>query len=303
MDGFRDRMNRGTSDRGAYDRYDRSRRGSFSAASGGVSTDEVMQIIDDSNGKQLDVIQDFFEYAKEDKIASDKQILSAINGVMSAVAAKEKAPVQAPAPAPVPVEPASSPIQEQILRTASSNNDLLAQFAEEQLPMLVRGNSSILNQIRTNLDEKDEILREILSNSYSSPAAPAPVVSDNEEVLAAAANNNALLNAIRSEIAGVQAEVRRSNERALENNDAPLDTEDTFTKAQADELYKAMEENIHAECVKVYRNVQKVVEDQNASIVNEVKGSVGGIKGLAVVNLVLLILNLAALLLRIFDFI
>lgn len=297
MDGFRDRMNRGTSDRGAYDRYDRSRRGSFSAASGGISPDEVMQIIDDSNGKQLDVIQDFFEYAKEDKAAADKQILSAINGVMSAVSAKE--PVQASAP----VDSSKDSITEQILRTTSSNNDLLSQFAEEQLPMLVRGNSSILNQIRTSLDEKDEILREILNNTYSSPAAPAQPASDNEEVLAAAANNNALLNAIRSEIAGVQAEVRRTNERAVENEDAPLDSEDTFTKAQADELYKTMEENIHAECVKVYRNVQKVVEDQNAAIVNEVKGSIGGLKGITIVNLILLILNLAALLLRIFDFI
>lgn len=262
MDGFRDRMNRGGYDRGGYDRYDRNRRGSFSAASS-ISADEVMQIVDDSNAKQLDYINDFFADARDDKNESDKQILAAIESVKNVVANKESAVVTEDSPV--------GSVSEQILRTATSNNDLLTQFAEEQLPMLVRGNSSTLNQIRTEIAQNEDLLKEFL-------------------------------NAIRSDVAGVQAEIRKSNER-VEDEDAPLDTEDVFTKAQADEMYKNMEENVHAECVKVYRNVQKVVEDQNATLVSEVKSSIGGVKGLTILNLVLLILNLAAVLLRIFDII
>ena len=324
MDGFRDRMNRGTSERGSYDRYERTaRRSSYgSAAPAGLSAEEVSQIIDDNNAKQLDVITDMFEDAKDDRLESEKQILTAIDDVIAAVAENraeiaamaEREPAvpeeEVQAPVYAPQEPVDSPATEEILRTVASNSDLLQQFAEEQLPMLVRGNSSILNQIREDLAEKDEVLREILEKAsqqqapvaYEAPSAS----SGNEEILSAAANNNALLNALRSEVAAVQTEIRRTSDKLSAKADAentPLDTDDAFTKTQADEMYKALEEDIHGECVKVYRNVQKVIEDQSVATIEGVKASVGGIKGLTVVNLLLLIVNLAALVLYILQII
>ena len=318
MDGFRDRLNRGTTERASYDRYDRAaRRSTYGAAAAeaqpqvqvqpGLSAAEVSQIVDGLNGKQLDMIAELLEEANKERFESENQILAAIDDVIDIVSQKEAEPAQ---PAffdePEPAEPVVDQTSEEILRAVNSNGDILAQFAEEQLPMLVRGNSSVLNPIRLDLEAKDELLKEILNNSSQlQPQEPVQAVNNNDEVLSAAANNNALLNALRSEVAGVQAEIRRTNERlaASADEDAPLDNEDLFTKAQAEAMYKNLEENIHAECVKVYRNVQKVIEDQNSATGDTVRGSIGGLTGLSILNLVLVFLNLAALLLRIFGII
>lgn len=307
MDGFRDRLNRGNSERGSYDRYDRgARRSSYGApASAGVNIDEIAQLVDESNGKQLDVINDLFEDAKDDRYESEKQILAALEDVILAVQKNADSAKDTEEVKEVAESENAQASNEEILRTVTSNADLLAQFAEEQLPMLIRGNSSILNQIRESLDEKDDILREILRNSSSQQEVSAPSTS-NDEVLSAAATNNALLNALRSDIAGIQSEIRSTADRISANADeenAPLDSDDRLTKAQADEMYKSMEEMVHGECVKVYRNVQKVLEDQNGTITASVKSGVGGIKGLTIINLVLLILNLVALLAHVFGII
>ena len=305
MDGFRDRLNRGTSERGSYDRYDRSRsRSSYAApASAGVSADEIAQLLDESNGKQLDVINDLFEDAKDDRFESEKQILTALEDVIAAIESSKNAP----APEPVKEEVVETPITlvqdeeareqaEKILRTVSANADLLEQFAEEQLPMLVRGNSTILNQIRESLDEKEELLREILNNSSRPQEMPQNNNSGlGDEVLNAATTNNALLNALRSDVAGIQAELRSTTDRLAANaatDESPLDSEDTLTRAQAEEMMKNMEETVHGECVKVYRNVQKVLEDQNGTVAESVKKGVGGLKGLVIVNILLSLFNL-----------
>lgn len=314
MDGFRDRMNRGPADRGSYDRYDRgSRRSSYGApapSQPSFNPDEIAQLVEDSNAKQLDVINDFFEDAKVDRFESEKQIISAIDEVIAEVKEVKKVAAEQAIPAPAPVQvPQSdnSEISNEILKVANSNADLLAQFAEEQVPMLIRGNSAVLNQIRESILESDETLRELVRNSNKPQASsPAGGSSLNDEVLSAATTNNALLNALRSDIAAVQSEIRSANERMSANaddNNAPLDTEDGFTKAQADEMYKNMEDLVHGECVKVYRNVQKVLEDQNVAVAETVKSSVGGLKGLAIINLILLLLNLVAVVANILEII
>ncbi len=304
MDGFRDRLNRGTSDRGSYDRYDRARsRSSYAApASSGVSADEIAQLLDESNGKQLDVINDLFEDAKDDRFESEKQILTALEDVIAAIESSKNVPT--PKPTKEAVETPITLVQdeeareqaEKILRTVSANADILEQFAEEQLPMLVRGNSTILNQIRESLDEKEELLREILNNS----SRPQEIPQNNnsglgDEVLNAATTNNAQLNALRSDVAGIQAELRSTSDRLAANaaaDESPLDSEDTLSRAQAEEMLKSMEETVHGECVKVYRNVQKVLEDQNGTVAESVKKGVGGLKGLVIVNILLALFNL-----------
>lgn len=312
MDGFRDRMNRGSSERGSYDRYERSpRRSSYGAApqASGIGADEIAQIIEESNGKQLDVINDFFEEAKDDRFESEKQILSAIDDLIAAVNTKET--VVADDKEDEIVSDASEQVStEEILRVVTSNADLLAQFAEEQLPMLVRGNSSILNQIREALAEQDDSIRRLSDEVARNAAAPQDIYSqpsnNNEEVLNAATTNNALLNALRSDVAGIQAEIRSTSERLAakaESDNGPLDEEDVLTKAKAEEWYKNLDETIHADCVKVYRNVQKLLEEQNSGSDDNVKKEIGGLKVLAVFNLVLLILNLVATLVKLLGII
>ena len=314
MDGFRDRLNRGTQERGTYDRYERtSRRGMYSQGSQSVpSIDEIAQLVDESNGKQLEVINDLFEDAKDDRFESEKQILAAIDELIETVN-REEAKEDDDSRYEVRNEDdglytelkASS---EEILRTVNSNSDLLQQFAEEQLPMLIRGNSSILNQIREALSDQEDMIKKISDEieRTSENNVGVNTSNGNEEVLNVASTNNALLNALRSDVAGIQAEIRNTTDRLSKKADeenSPLDDEDVLTKSKAEDMYKKLDETIHNDCVKVYRNVQKLMEEQNAGADDSIKKSIGGLRLLSIINLILLLLNLLALLAKIFEII
>ena len=314
MDGFRDRLNRGTQERGTYDRYERtSRRGMYSQGSqSGPSIDEIAQLVDESNGKQLEVINDLFEDAKDDRFESEKQILAAIDELIETVN-REEAKEDDDSRCEVKNEDdglytelkASS---EEILRTVNSNSDLLQQFAEEQLPMLIRGNSSILNQIREALSDPEDMIKKISDEieRTSENNVGVNTSNGNEEVLNVASTNNALLNALRSDVAGIQAEIRNTTDRLSKKADeenSPLDDEDVLTKSKAEDMYKKLDETIHNDCVKVYRNVQKLMEEQNAGADDSIKKSIGGLRLLSIINLILLLLNLLALLAKIFEII
>lgn len=314
MDGFRDRLNRGTQERGTYDRYERtSRRGMYSQGSqSGPSIDEIAQLVDESNGKQLEVINDLFEDAKDDRFESEKQILAAIDELIETVN-REEAKEDDDSRYEVRNEDdglytelkASS---EEILRTVNSNSDLLQQFAEEQLPMLIRGNSSILNQIREALSDQEDTIKKISDEieRTSENNVGVNTSNGNEEVLNVASTNNALLNALRSDVAGIQAEIRNTTDRLSKKADeenSPLDDEDVLTKSKAEDMYKKLDETIHNDCVKVYRNVQKLMEEQNAGADDSIKKSIGGLRLLSIINLILLLLNLLALLAKIFEII
>ena len=80
------------------------------------------------------------------------------------------------------------------------------------------------------------------------------------------------------------------------------------TEAGRDELYmyslrKMADENVHKECVKVYRNVQAVVVEEGAkqteglemvsAKVNSVKGKAGAALGISIVTLILVICSVA----------
>ena len=314
MDGFRDRLNRGTQERGTYDRYERtSRRGMYSQGSqSGPSIDEIAQLVDESNGKQLEVINDLFEDAKDDRFESEKQILAAIDELIETVN-REEAKEDDDSRYEVRNEDdglytelkASS---EEILRTVNSNSDLLQQFAEEQLSMLIRGNSSILNQIREALSDQEDMIKKISDEieRTSENNVGVNTSNGNEEVLNVASTNNALLNALRSDVAGIQAEIRNTTDRLSKKADeenSPLDDEDVLTKSKAEDMYKKLDETIHNDCVKVYRNVQKLMEEQNAGADDSIKKSIGGLRLLSIINLILLLLNLLALLAKIFEII
>ena len=314
MDGFRDRLNRGTQERGTYDRYERtSRRGMYSQGSqSGPSIDEIAQLVDESNGKQLEVINDLFEDAKDDRFESEKQILAAIDELIETVN-REEAKEDDDSRYEVRNEDDGlytelKSSSEEILRTVNSNSDLLKQFAEEQLPMFIRGNSSILNQIREALSDPEDMIKKISDEieRTSENNVGVNTSNGNEEVLNVASTNNALLNALRSDVAGIQAEIRNTTDRLSKKADeenSPLDDEDVLTKSKAEDMYKKLDETIHNDCVKVYRNVQKLMEEQNAGADDSIKKSIGGLRLLSIINLILLLLNLLALLAKIFEII
>ena len=102
MDGFRERMGRGSSDR--FDRSDRfddsrydrgSRRSSYgSPMQGGpmggpqgmsASIDEIAQIVDESNAKQLNVMGDMAEDTKDYIYSSEQKIKSSIEALQKSL--------------------------------------------------------------------------------------------------------------------------------------------------------------------------------------------------------------------------
>lgn len=313
MDGFRDRMNRGSSDR--FDRGDRfdesrfdrgARRGSYGApqAQPSVSTEEIAQIIDDSNANQLNVISDFnedtkdFIYSSNQKLQNSLDILQkAIENVANDVTKLDEKEVE------VPVIEQAAPVnnecQDEILRIARDNSDLLSQLAEEQVSMLIRGNSSLLSNISESLEEKGDLIRELINltrdqqnqQPQMTPVMPLPDTGANEEVLQTVVNNNTLLNALRAEVAGIQAEMRDSHTPNETDESGPLDAT-PVTKEEMDLLYRDMEDHVHKECVKVYKNVQAALEAQNGAVDASVKKGTGGLKLLVIFNLILTVINI-----------
>lgn len=79
--------------------------------------------------------------------------------------------------------------------------------------------------------------------------------------------------------------------------ESKLDALDSLTEAQLTERLNALEENVHKECVKVYRNVQAVVTEESGRI-NEalaeakkdaasIRGRLGAILGFSVAAMIL----------------
>ena len=96
MDSIRDRFggrDRMGSDRGGRDRYDRperddmgermSRRNTPSYGSDDVGIDDIANVIEQSNSKQLEVFADCIDDVKDEVYASEKEIMKALDQIAS----------------------------------------------------------------------------------------------------------------------------------------------------------------------------------------------------------------------------
>ena len=253
MDNFRDRFaSRGGRDRyersdraDRYDRYERDdrddrydrdepdERSSRRAPSYGgdsVQIDDIANAVDKSNGKQLEVIADCFDDVKDEVVASEKEILKAIDRIADSADAARGQYVNA-APAQPAIDPA---MKEEILAAVFSNTNLL-------------------NSIRETLDKKEQ-----------------------------------------DELAK-QAEIPAEAEEEAPAKD-PL-------KEALGELYNNLEDHVHKENVKCYRNVQAALTEQGTQIVGQNKKSLTFLKIFAIINLALTVVNIALLVCFLFGII
>lgn len=120
------------------------------------------------------------------------------------------------------------------------------------------------------------------------PAQPAIDPSLKEDILAAIFSNTNLLNSIR-ETLDKKEEV--PVEAAPEEAPAEVPADDPLKKALA-ELYSNLEDHVHKENVKCYRNVQAAVNEQATAIVEQNKKSLGFLKVFAIINLVLTVVGI-----------
>ncbi len=232
MDGFRERLSgrfersseRGSLDRSNADRYERSPR-SASGSLDGSGVKLVTEVIDKSNTKQLEIISEFFDEAKDERVVIEKEVLQALDE-----------------------------------------------------------NASLLNEIRIDLSEQMRV------------PAPAPVQAPSvdstakEEIMQAVLGNTALLNMVRQEIAA--------------SKEVPVELaakEPSFDMEALGNYFKNMEDHVHKENVKCYRNVQAVVTEESAQATGQTKKNMGSIKILSIISIVLSIVNIGLLTAYIFG--
>ncbi|HOO29218.1 MAG TPA: hypothetical protein PLU43_12200 [Lachnospiraceae bacterium] len=262
MDGFRERFSgrfdrsteRGGSDRNNQDRYERTARKAPSSGYGAserLGLEEITEAIDKSNTKQLEIIGDFFDEAKDDRLTSEKDILQALDENAGLV---------------------------------DKNTSLLQQNAE-----LIRQNADVLNDIRIKALDRAQAPAPV-------PAPPVQIPSVDgaakEEIMQALLSNTSLLNMMRQEIAVYRTEPEPEK---------PAEDESQAVITAIDNYFKNMEDHVHKENVKCYRNVQAAVTEQNVQTVDETKKNLGALKVFAIVSMVLSVVNIGLLAAYIFG--
>ncbi|MFT3984598.1 MAG: hypothetical protein QM697_11875 [Lachnospiraceae bacterium] len=249
MDGFRERLSgrfersseRGGLDRSGADRYERSQRSTAAGNFDGSGIKVVTEVIDKSNTKQLEIISDFFDEAKDERAAIGKELLQALD----------------------------------------ENTEILDKSAE-----MIRHHTELLNDIRVDLSEQ----------ARTPAQTPAPVhvpsvdSTAKEEIMQAVLGNTTLLNMVRQEIA--------ASRKVLAE---PSAEEASLNMEEIDVYFKNMEDHVHKENVKCYRNVQAVVTEQGAQTVEQTKKSLGTLKVFTIISIVLSIVNIGLLAAYIFG--
>ena len=255
MESMRDRFSgrdRMGSDRGGRDRYDRQerpdrmdrqdmgmgerplRRGS-SYDLDGLQIEDIADVVEQSNSKQLEVFADCIDDVKDEVFASEKEIMKALDQVAASVSNPRSSRVQESVTAQM--DPAS---KEEILRAVANNTDLLL------------------------------AIREVLDKKEAEPA-------------------------VAEEAPAAEPEKEEQPEQKEEAAD-PLST--TLSK-----YYSDMEEHVHKENVKCYRNVQAAITEQSTQVVEQNRKSLTLLKIFTIASTVLTLVNIVLLLGYILGFI
>lgn len=255
MESMRDRFSgrdRMGSDRGGRDRYERqerpdrmerqdmgmgerSMRRSPSYDLDGLQIEDIADVVEQSNSKQLEVFADCIDDVKDEVFASEKEIMKALDQVAASVSGGSR----------------SSRLQESV--TAQMDP-----ASKEEILRAVAGNTDLLLAIREVLDKKEP-----------EPAA--------EEVPA--------------------AEAEKPEEPAQQEEAA-----DPMTTALS-KYYSDMEEHVHKENVKCYRNVQAAITEQSTQVVEQNRKSLTLLKIFTIASTVLTLVNIVLLLGYILGFI
>ncbi len=322
MDGFRERLN-GRYDRsgmrgsgyermGGEDRYESDRYERAPRRSEGISLDALNDTVNDAitkaNQEQLNVIADFFDEAKADRMESERAIIDALSHSIND-AASARRPDDAPAMAAggaagAQIDGAGAETLARIERIAGQNAESLNESSEmlERSVEGIRSNTEILNDIRIRLSAlestSDELksasgdlsdrIRESISEMGS--RGPAPVAmpmqdltvdfsAEKEEIIGAVGDNRAILNMIRQDVLNGFAK-KEAEEESEEGKPVPLSSED------AANYYKELEDHVHKEAVKCYRNVQSALSEQGAEANKGLEKSVAGMRIMVLLALI-----------------
>ncbi len=321
MDGFRERLS-GRYDRSGMrssgydrmqgeDRYESDRFERASRRSEGLSQEAVSEAVNDAitraNREQLGVIADFFDEAKADRMESERAIIDALS--KQAPAAAHSATTAASSQPIAVVDEANAETLARIERIVGQNAESLNESSEMLTRNVdsLRSNSEALGEIRnamgTLLSSNEEMkntsselrdsLRQGLAEISNRVAAPSPLQdltidfsSEKDEIIGAVGDNRAILNMIRQDV--LNGFARKESEEESEEKVTPLSAED------AGNYYRELEEHVHKECVKCYRNVQSALTEQAGEANKDVEKSIAGMRIMVLLSLIFSILGFGA---------
>ncbi len=131
------------------------------------------------------------------------------------------------------------------------------------------------------------------------------LIAESLEKIRAIQQDTECLEALQEKLTGKMTEVEGNLRAGLVSSEQSI-------LEQMSERIATAEENVHKECVKVYRNVQAVVTEegtkQNETLgqisdkVVSVKGKVGAVLGISIVSLILSLGSVALLVLQMLNF-
>ena len=365
MDGIKDRMsgryerNHQSESQGYYQPSYREfeqrpleRPGRSAAVNNGVSIEEINAAISNSNQEQINVLAEYFDEAKADRMESERAIIEALSdriGEMisnATISAKEEevevAEDESAAetveevveevveeqpeeefeePADVQEEnemnafPAIDPeVFQRIERIVGQNSEGISEneeIAQRSLEFL-RNQTSVLNTIKDEV----EAIKENQNSAEVHVAAPAPVPSfsdltidfseEKDEIISAVNDNRAILNMIRQDVLNGFSKFETIAEEpdpyAVEHTEEPQEEEETpapelLSKELGEKHFQSIEDLIHSECVKVFKNVKKTIEEENEKAAAETKKTISGMRIFLIASLAL---NAIILLLLVF---
>ncbi|MCR5106736.1 MAG: hypothetical protein K6B28_01090 [Lachnospiraceae bacterium] len=192
---------------------------------------------DFGSSRQLDLIQDYLEEANEDRRATGKEIIHAVDG-----------------------------------------------------------NSKKIDKSLEVLDELKESVNKVVSQESEAETIDIEELShkNKEEILEAILNNTNLIGALKEEL-----EKRAEEEKALLNEKKESE-EEADDKPSLEDLISGLEDHVHKESVKCYRNVMGALEDKDKDSEDKVAKNVGTVKIFSIIQLALTTVNLILLILYIF---
>lgn len=339
MDGIKDRMsgryerNHQSESQGVYQGQYREyesrplERPGRSAAVNNLSIEEINAAINNSNQEQINVLAEYFDEAKADRMESERAIIEALSGrieeMISNVATipetedTEESVEEVEQVVEEEVQPEEEVAQEnevpaidpellqRIERIVGQNGEGISEneeIAQRSLEFL-RSQSGILNSIKEDVESIKE--NQNSAQPYVAPVvAPEPSLSDltidfseeKDEIISAVSDNRAILNMIRQDVLNGFAKFESiaeepEDEYAVLHEEEPAPEAETepapelLSKELGEKRFQAVEDLIHSECVKVFKNVKKTIEEENEKAAIETKKTISGLRLFVIVSL------------------
>lgn len=292
----------------AEDRYERvSARRNES-----VSIEAVSDVVNRSGQQQLEVIEDLFRNSHSDIKESERQIIDTLSGKMDVI--RNDLTTISEAAASVGYAANNQPRRDNGLSGSDSEKikriEIIAQKTREAIEITseeLDKNYEALNAVRAGIGEVRAVQNEMRASNFEMQQniqqsiqqgiyaisqqrmdAPQPMVQPvsvqgsvegREDIIGAVNDNRSLLNMIRQELLSVQSSANATPPTVEVDIDAIADL--------MEKHYADLEDHVHKECVKCYRNVQQALTEQTAETQSKIEKNVANVKSIATISLIL----------------